>query len=126
MENYRDQMRQIDCEPGCANCCPTESWYRCRWLDEDNLCEVHPSVVSDEIADRNRGIKCHVPPVELFSWYHYCPPVARFIEEHSDVKVESRTLSSGQVRIANWDEVSPIYEQLMGFDRKKKPAQCMR
>lgn len=91
----RTMWHSVECIPGCANCYPVT----CPLLTDDNLCSVHPAAlgISDQEAELlGRGMGCSKPPIELFSYGHFCPAVVQVLEEQFGIDVPHHTGSDGR------------------------------
>lgn len=113
----RIDWSQIECTK-CGHCCPN----RCKHKTPEGLCDAHPTLVGQSVADKLQGLKCsYSTPANLFANHIYCEPIVNKIVELTGVKTipiikpgHGRT-----VTLANFEQVWKAYEKIHPFDRSK-------
>lgn len=98
--NLVEQLKRVQCDKGCANCCTTG----CPLLTQERTCAAHPTIVGEKVAARERGILCHSIPLRVFSFGYFCPPIIRILEAETGAVAQERIKADGTHVIANQDE----------------------
>ena len=109
-------LNGISCT-ACGNCCPDICIHK-----KDNLCDVHPSVVGEEMARELRG-RCDVTPLELFSWGYYCLPIVEAIEKELGIKIIPMKWGAGVLTFMEKDKILEMTRELRGLPVYYQPKE---
>lgn len=115
MERYSQEWwSNVECIPGCANCCPRT----CRHLTDNLLCDVHPKVLGVsvyEAINHGRGLYCHASPIQLFTSEVYCPAIVNILEKEGFVIPHRIDHLTGVELISDFQNVMELTRKIRGY-----------
>ncbi len=112
-EQRRNIFHDIQCIPGCANCCPTTC---CELNQKTRLCMAHPTIIGEEKAFWRRGQGCgKTIPITAFVDHYYCPPVVDRIQQELSIRIEPEVSFTGTVMMKNAKQVLKKTREIRGW-----------
>lgn len=112
-DQRRKIFHDIQCIPGCANCCPTTC---CELDQKTRLCKAHPTIIGEAAAELRRGQGCRKTiPITAFVDHYYCPPVVKRIQQELSITIEPVISPTGAVLMKNTKEVLDNTREVRGW-----------